>query len=544
MISLASLMKEMLQNAFDSMFEEEFIPARKTTAHKKTSASSGSSSGTAKSTPRKTAKTTASGKAVKSQETYYEQPLNGNPLSMFTVPSRIRKMRTLSGFNQLDGTRSMESLFYQQGIFMADYTDDFPDMVQCSRSTPMYYNMKDDELRAYFTWRTRYRQGALPAAQSAFLLLYTFEILNLIGVSAPEEGYGILCRLREDYGESFPAFQKSLDMWMQDFAAYYRLPYRLLNEKEAAVITVLRHSTSSPEEFITAIDRLSKYHLKDSKLYLAETEMVSVLLKKVFNAFLIQYAEKKHQSFAAQLLGNQKRFQHVMFEGAVFYYRTPMNDGAYRLSPICVYHYFQGTWAKEVFCSQPDQDAIGAFLRSFDSILREEIHFRNKLKAGTLSETDLAFMRQVIRQHFEEEKRANAPKITLDSAELEAIRKAADHTTDMLTIPEEEMEETILLPAPETAAAEQIQAEGQTDGNHSLPDLPLSKPAMVLLLCLLTGESYQPLIDAGHMLSVLAEEINEQLYDRIGDSVIETDENGTPVLIEDYIEDLKGILET
>jgi hypothetical protein len=44
------------------------------------------------------------------------------------------------------------------------------------------------------------------------------------------------------------------------------------------------------------------------------------------------------------------------------------------------------------------------------------------------------------------------------------------------------------------------------------------------------------------MLSVLAEEINEALYDTVGDAVIDTDEAGQPVLIEDYAEEVKGLL--
>ena len=44
--------------------------------------------------------------------------------------------------------------------------------------------------------------------------------------------------------------------------------------------------------------------------------------------------------------GEQKREQHIMFEGAVFCYRTPQTDGSYRLSPLCVYQCFKGQWAK------------------------------------------------------------------------------------------------------------------------------------------------------------------------------------------------------
>ena len=67
---------------------------------------------------------------------------------------------------------------------------------------------------------------------------------------------------------------------------------------------------------------------------------------------------------------------------------------------------------------------------------------------------------------------------------------------------------------------------------------------MALLICLATGESYQPLVDAGQMLSVLADEINENLYDNFGDTIIEMQDDETPVLIEDYLDDVKGMLET
>ena len=106
----------------------------------------------------------------------------------------------------------------------------------------------------------------------------------------------------------------------------------------------------------------------------------------------------------------------------------------------------------------------------------------------------------------------------------------------MLTLPEDEQ--------PEAAAPEPEEPAEDDDDDGELPDLPLSAPAMALLICLVTGESYQPLVDAGQMLSVLADEINENLYDTFGDTVIEMEDDDTPVLIEDYAEDLKGMLET
>ena len=277
----------------------------------------------------------------------------------------------------------------------------------------------------------------------------------------------------------------------------------------------------------------------DSKLYLAEPEKVSELLKAVYQAMLMYYAEQKNQSFSAYLLGEQKREQHIMFEGAVFCYRTPQVDGSYRLSPLCVYQCFKGQWAKETFCSVPHPDRVGALLRTFDSMLREKLNFKGKLKPGELPEGDADVIRKAIDAWFAEQERKNAPVITLNEAELAEIRKAAEHTTDMLTLPEDEITE---IAAPVTEP--EPDPDDDEPDDSEIPDLPLSAPAMALLICLATGESYQPLVDAGQMLSVLADEINENLYDSFGDTIIEMQDDETPVLIEDYLDDVKGMLET
>lgn len=543
-MGMLSILQKLFRAAGEAYLDEE-LPAskqRKSSSGSKKKSTAKKPASAAKKTASKSAGKKKTGKASYSSAVYSDQSILPNTAAMFTpVPQQLRQMRTLSGYNNLDGTRSMESLFYQQGKYMENYTDDYPETVQCGRAMPMYYNMKDHELRAYFTWRTRYRQGALPASQNAFLLLYAYEILNLIGFATAELAYDALGNLLRDYGEQYPAVKKSLLRWMPDFAAYYHLPYRLDNEKEAAAITVLRHSAHTAEELLLALDTLSKYHIKDSKLYLAEKEKVSELLKAVYQAMLTHYAEQKNQSFSAYLLGEQKREQHLMFEGAVFCYRTMQPDGSYRLSPLCVYHFCNGQWATERFCSEPHTDRVGALLRTFDSLLREKLKFKSKLKAGELPEGDAEIIKQAIDEWFAEQERKNAPVITLNEAELAAIRKAAEHTTDMLTLPEDEGTETAAAIPESVEAADN---EPDDDDDSEIPDLPLSAPALALLICLVTGESYQPLLDAGQMLSVLADEINENLYDNFGDTIIEMQDDDTPVLIEDYLDDVKGMLET
>ena len=69
---------------------------------------------------------------------------------------------------------------------------------------------------------------------------------------------------------------------------------------------------------------------------------------------------------------------------------------------------------------------------------------------------------------------------------------------------------------------------------------PLSPPEYRLLQCLLYGGDLNWVREAGLLLSVLTDGVNEKLYDTFFDTVLEPEE--PPKLIEDYISDLKEMI--
>ena len=87
-----------------------------------------------------------------------------------------------------------------------------------------------------------------------------------------------------------------------------------------------------------------------------------------------------------------------------------------------------------------------------------------------------------------------------------------------------------LRPAP--AAASVPQEPPVQEGS------PLDGAEYRLLQCLLYGGDIGWVQAEGRMLSVLADSINEKLYDTFQDSVLDD----TPQLVEDYIDDLKEMV--
>ena len=76
------------------------------------------------------------------------------------LPSLLRTARSIE--NGIAGTfQSRESIFRKQAKLLAAYEDDYPFSTPVTRYFPTYQSLTDEELRGYFSWRTKLRQGQL-----------------------------------------------------------------------------------------------------------------------------------------------------------------------------------------------------------------------------------------------------------------------------------------------------------------------------------------------------------------------------------------------
>lgn len=77
---------------------------------------------------------------------------------------------------------------------------------------------------------------------------------------------------------------------------------------------------------------------------------------------------------------------------------------------------------------------------------------------------------------------------------------------------------------------------------HAQDTTLLNETEYTLLRFLLDGTPYQEFLRGRHqMLSVVADAINEKLFDRFGDTVI-VFEGDTPMVLEDYVGEVEEIL--
>ena len=135
--------------------------------------------------------------------------------------------------------------------------------------------------------------------------------------------------------------------------------------------------------------------------------------------------------------------------------------------------------------------------------------------------------------------------MSFDLSKLQSIRADAEETREqLLTEADEEALMGIETPAGEAepAAAPAMINEPPPAAPDTPPDeeLPLDENETAFLRILLYGGDLQALLrERGLLLSMVADSINEKLFDRFSDTVLLFD-GETPEPVEDYLEQLKG----
>jgi hypothetical protein len=279
-------------------------------------------------------------------------------------------------------------------------------------------------------------------------------------------------------------------------------------------------------------------------------------------------------------------FAHAVYDPDPAETAKLQRDSTVTIDPLCSYRFENGHWYLDYVIPQPDRKSeIRGLLHEIDRISRIVWKLGRPLKPRgyfPVYTQEITSALQKVRQQEQEDewKKAHLP-IKIDLSQLTRIRSDAAGTRDSLLTEEEKQAEAEEAAsdeivsretmAPETMSeetpveetpAEKQQHESpqpesldttslllgepsdsdQDDDTDSVPDL--TEPEQYLLKALVHGDAdWKAGLRQRHaMASLVADSINDKLFDQIGDSVIETDDNGDPRLVEDYIPDVQQIV--
>lgn len=509
------------------------------------------------------------------------------------IPRRILEMMQLYEY----GSSSFEMKcrnFYKQGKFMEDYEDDAPWNGEFSRYFTTYHDLNLHLLRGYFAWRTHVRKGDYRRITTSLAYMYLYELLNGIGSQSPQESFARMKEFEAGYldtGIGDAAMRENLHKWMKEFAILHGAPKEtvvsfmdqalLARDHDLEILRTPQDHTD--EEICSALNSLTGGKIEKSPVFTKDPIRGAHLFAAVWRYMSVHCREQNRDLFTA-CFGKRKSYPWRPLANAVYYEQEKRSDTEYVINACRRYVYSGGAWKEERYDELFfDKYRAHAVVHEADRQLRRYLKVGHYLREKQGEEWIRPFVEAVIRQDQEEIAEAARPKITINLSGLDKIRRDAMITRDSLLTEEETRETAAPLAAFTAAAFETPQTRDvaleEIDKAQTIDTAPAESafafteapaapaitaleapvaasaeaPAAAListldalhtqiLVSVMRGEPVDALIRNNHLIaSVVADTINEAMYDEIGDSVVECDGDDL-TLVEDYREDLEFIL--
>jgi hypothetical protein len=429
------------------------------------------------------------------------------------VREKIYEMRRLASSNPFG--RQDAKLFFEQAKFMEDHEDDYDGAAAgFFMYYPDYQHMGYEQLRTYFSWRTKTRRGEIQPVPLSYVFVYIYELLNGVGVESPSDGLNKLMELWRARREESPELDRYVPRWLKDYHIYYDLPRGF--EDFARENGLLRHF---PELFMFSADAesclalwnaASTYDISKSRFY----ESSADIIRECFFVVIKAVGPLCESMFYRRAFEGASWFP---FSRAVFYPRHKQRDRTVHVGRE-TYYCKNDNWTYNAAVRHVySRELAGNVIKKTEACLRSATGYRFKLTTNPTADLDAA-IEKAVAEHLREK---NRTVVNVDAESLKRIRLEALDTQDKLLVSEE---------------AEELYDPTEAQENESEANLPtlsegwdglrtaLTETELGAIRLVLEGGDVKAFADAhGVMLEVLADGINEKAADHIGDSLLELD---------------------
>lgn len=338
------------------------------------------------------------------------------------------------------------------------------------------------------------------------------------------------------------------------------------------------------ERLMAAINALSTYNLSNSRLDRSHHRDLRHVACAVYVRMARYYDTHRKTGIVASLFGEETAMPYTMFASAVFFAPERHEDCEYRLDPIHIYRCQNGFWeCMRIHGSRQKSSKLGEMMRACDQRLRLALDPAHPLKEEKVPKYLAKIIDDEIVAWLSWDAAHQPVKIDIDLSQLGHIRNAAAQTREALLIDEEREDDTLteaaeadsgqpeaepaanMIAEPAAASTQQNEADEPTISTEQFgvvapllapeptPATPMSAgtasalahAAEDYLRALLEQNAVQAasaVERSGQSEDMLVDNINEALFDLVGDTVIEFGAAG-PQIIEDYEADVRGYLD-
>lgn len=458
-----------------------------------------------------------------------------------SIPQKIRDMLELYEFK--NGFRKN---FYIQGKFMEDYEDDKPWNGNFLHYFPTYNDLDVEQLRGYFTWRTHVRRGEYLPISTSFAYIYVYELLNGIGTVSVEDSLEKLKEFEKEFIDSGIGdvnMKSNVRRWMMDLAVASGFPPDVVRQYtdpeilafDEALLALKKPNEHSDDEIFNAFVKFGGKKITLSPVLQNNESEGKRLFARIWKYTLENFNKNGRRLFAL-CFGGFRYYDWYPMGNAIYYREKEPDSLICELNECHKYVCKKGTWKRQCYYEECfNKKRFKGLLHEADRLLRIYLKVGRPLKEVYDESWATPFIQAVIEADRQEKLEASKPKITICYDNLEQIRQNAIITRDSLLTEEEKMDET---KKEEVKVAEPV----ILDVSNENISLPLDNDQVQILKMILKGESVkQNLKSLNKMAEVVADSLNEILFDEIGDNAVECTGDDI-VLIEDYREDIERII--
>lgn len=338
------------------------------------------------------------------------------------------------------------------------------------------------------------------------------------------------------------------------------------------------------ERLMAAINALSTYNLGNSRINHAHHRDLRHVACAVYVRMARYYDTHRKSGIVASLFGEETAMPYTMFASAVFFAPERHKDCEYHLDPIHIYRCQNGFWeCMRIHGSRQKSSKLGEMMRACDQRLRLALDPAHPLKEEKVPKYLAKIIDDEIVAWLSWDAAHQPVKIDIDLSQLGHIRNAAAQTREALLIDEEREDDALteaaeadsgqpeaepaanMIAEPAAASTQQNEADEPTISTEQFgvvapllapeptPATPMSAgtasalahAAEDYLRALLEQNAAQAasaVERSGQSEDMLVDNINEALFDLVGDTVIEFGAAG-PQIIEDYEADVRGYLD-
>lgn len=446
-----------------------------------------------------------------------------------------------------------DKAFYDQAQTMADFNDDYDEIVPFTDYYPTYQSMNIAQLRSYFTIRHELRRGKFPVVPMSYLFVYAYEALMHIGASSVEEGLDTLRELADNYSADNPVLARYLKAWTCDYVVYNNLTSHIdeyfsreiAQDRDFVVVSDYAHADDAA--LWEVVSRKSKYNIAGASLCRKRPDDVREVALRVVRRAAPVLERQLKRKFERICLGFYSASTYYsMYQGAVFYDPKPPVNFRFIISPRRRFTCRDGLWRRFGYVKYGMEKSfyLGILMREVDVELREALDFKPRLQGKKIDDELRALVAGEVRGYMRELAEAARPKVEIDASRFGAIRSDADVVRRALLTDEERAEEaaapaagTSPSPAPEPQPATEVSQPAAADAADD-SGAPFTADERGFLSLLMGGGDWRAFLRSRHIpQGVMAENVNNKALDILGDIILDDDGAGL-TLIDDYREDV------